>query len=192
MARRFSWLVITVALLVGAAPLRASSLSPVAGIANGIELCEQVIARLTREPWRFGRSGTSLGVACDTGRELPATVAELGNRARIGTTRTQRAVHAEDRRIVGSDRLDISTVQAAGNCSHLCVDACTAPEIEELFGDGGGILARKRRYAGPERLDCRPPGAAMTTGATLLRDELTAFRPSAGASSDRGDAEDSC
>jgi hypothetical protein len=43
MARRFSWLVITVALLVGAAPLRASSLSPVAGIANGIELCEQAV-----------------------------------------------------------------------------------------------------------------------------------------------------
>src|SRR5580765_6298308 len=43
MARRFSWLAIAVVLLVGAAPLRASSLSPVAGIANGIELCEQAV-----------------------------------------------------------------------------------------------------------------------------------------------------
>lgn len=43
MARRFSWLAIAVVLLVGAAPLRASSLSPVAGVANGIELCEQAV-----------------------------------------------------------------------------------------------------------------------------------------------------
>jgi hypothetical protein len=43
MARRFSWLAIAVVLLFGAAPLRASSLSPVAGRANGIELCEQAV-----------------------------------------------------------------------------------------------------------------------------------------------------
>ena len=43
MARRFSWLAIAVVLLFGAAPLRASSLSPVAVSANGIELCEQAV-----------------------------------------------------------------------------------------------------------------------------------------------------
>jgi hypothetical protein len=43
MARRFSWLAIAVVLLFGAAPLRASSLSPVAGKANGLELCEQAV-----------------------------------------------------------------------------------------------------------------------------------------------------
>jgi hypothetical protein len=43
MARRFSWLAITVVLFFGAAPLRASSLSPVAVFANGIELCEQAV-----------------------------------------------------------------------------------------------------------------------------------------------------
>jgi hypothetical protein len=43
MARRHSWLLIALVLLVGAAPLRASSMPAVHGAANGIELCEQAV-----------------------------------------------------------------------------------------------------------------------------------------------------
>ena len=43
MTRRFSWLVVLIVLLLGAAPLRASSVPGIQGTANGIELCEQAV-----------------------------------------------------------------------------------------------------------------------------------------------------
>ena len=43
MVRRYSWLALVVVLVVGAAPLRASSLAPLQGQFVGVELCEQAV-----------------------------------------------------------------------------------------------------------------------------------------------------
>ena len=43
MIRRFSWLLVALVLFVGAVPIRASAPIPFAGMANGIELCEQAV-----------------------------------------------------------------------------------------------------------------------------------------------------
>jgi hypothetical protein len=43
MIRRFSWIALVVVLVVGAVPLRASSLPSIQGGVAGIELCEQAV-----------------------------------------------------------------------------------------------------------------------------------------------------
>lgn len=43
MVRRYSWLALVVVLVLGAAPLRASSVPPLQGQFAGIELCEQAV-----------------------------------------------------------------------------------------------------------------------------------------------------
>jgi len=43
MKRQLSWLVVAAVLIAGVAPLRASSMPPIAGNASGIELCEQAV-----------------------------------------------------------------------------------------------------------------------------------------------------